>query len=106
MDMDKDFTNSSGYVFNVRVLEPGDRYGRDEVLTWEGDIFGQRCVEFYAAQHKDPSFGSHGQFVSRYYENTLLGRHWDEGIDLQGDVPVWSIDGATFGEIMDWVTSI
>ena len=105
--MEKQFTNSSGYVFLVRVMEPGDSYGRDDVLTWEGDSkLGQRCVEFYDAKHIDPSFGKRGQFVSRYYEETLLsGNKTGVGINLHGAVPVWSIDGATFGNIMDWVTS-
>jgi hypothetical protein len=106
-DMQKDFTNSSGYVFTVRVLEDGDRYGRNEVLAWEGHPkFGRRGVEFYDTQYAGAAFGPRGQFVSSYYEDTLLEYQSSAGIDLHGGVPVWSIDGATFSEIMDWVQSV
>jgi hypothetical protein len=109
MGIQRKFTNSSGRVFTVKVLEPGDRYGRNDVLTWEDDPrFGKRAVEFYDRTYAGDRFGEDGQFISRYYEDTLLERaaiHQGVGIDLQGDVPVWKIDGTTFSEIMDWVES-
>jgi hypothetical protein len=53
--------------FNVRVVNKGDKYGRDFCLTHEGD---KQLVEFYDARYPHTEFG---QFVSSYYKETLLG---------------------------------
>ena len=53
--------------FNVRVVNKGDKYGRDFVLTHEED---KPLVEFYDSRYPHTEFG---QFVSRYYVSTLLG---------------------------------
>lgn len=46
--------------FNVRIVRAGDRYGRDNCLTYDKD---EPLVEFYIGEY----------FVSRYYVATILG---------------------------------
>ena len=53
--------------FNVRVVNKGDKYGRDFCLTHDED---KPLVEFYDSRYPHTEFG---QFVSRYYVSTLLG---------------------------------
>lgn len=53
----------------VRILEDGDRYGLDDCLEWQSSRSG---VEFYDYSQDKEKFGHRGQFVSRYYVETLL----------------------------------
>lgn len=53
--------------FNVRIVRAGDRYGRDNCLTYDKD---EPLVEFYDNRYPHTE---HGQFVSRYYVATILG---------------------------------
>ena len=53
--------------FNVRVVNQGDKYGRDFCLTHDK---ANPLVEFYDARYPHTEFG---QFVSRYYVSTILG---------------------------------
>jgi len=60
--------------FNVRVVNKGDKYGRDFVLTHNED---KPLVEFYDSRYPHTEFG---QFVSRYYVETILGEDkWGSG---------------------------
>jgi hypothetical protein len=60
--------------FNVRVVNKGDKYGRDFVLTHKED---KPLVEFYDSRYPHTEFG---QFVSRYYVETILGNdRWGSG---------------------------
>ena len=97
----KDFTNSEGRIFGVRIIRKGDRYGLDDCLT----VDGAPMVEFYDATYRGPKFGPRGQFVSRYYASTLLegGRGRKEGLCLHGGEPVWSIDAGTMRAIREYV---
>jgi hypothetical protein len=52
--------------FNVRILNKGDKYGREFCLTHDED---KPIVEFYDRRYPHTEFG---QFVSRYYVSTLL----------------------------------
>lgn len=88
--------------FNLRLVRPGDRYGRDLVLI---NYSGQVMVEFYDADYAgDPrftDFGGEGQFVSRYYLETLDSdrSHLEAaGLDLDGGVPKWKLTGQQMRE--------
>ena len=60
--------------FNVRVVNKGDKFGRDFCLTHESD---KPMVEFYDSRYPHTEFG---QFVSRYYVETILGTDkWGRG---------------------------
>ena len=94
-------------LWNVRIVEEGDSYGKDMCLTHDES---EPLVEFYDADASfndaDASFNDGpedigmklGQFVSRYYMSTLMddgdpigdGR----GFCLDNGVPKWVIEGA------------
>jgi hypothetical protein len=95
--------SETGNKFRVRLVEKGDRYGLDMCQSHDED---DPLVEFYDARHDhavDPNGVQLGQFVSRYYLSTLTGKdRWNKesifasghGLNLDGGVPDWSIDGA------------
>jgi hypothetical protein len=75
--------------FNVRIVNKGDKYGRDFCLTHDGD---RPLVEFYDARYPHTEFG---QFVSRYYVETILSDKGNgsknTGLNLDGGVPEWTV---------------
>jgi hypothetical protein len=74
-------------IFNVRVVLPGDKYGRDDCFTLEE---GQKTlVEFYDGTQDPAKFGDRGQFVSRYYCSTITSA--DSGMCLHGCVAAWRV---------------
>lgn len=79
-----------GGFFNVRVVMKGETYGRRGVLTHADD---RPMIEFYDARHADYDFGDRGQFVSRYYLDTLAETaRQGRGVQLDGGVPAWALD--------------
>jgi len=92
--------------FNVRVVNQGDKYGRDFCLTHDGD---RPLVEFYDARYPHTQFG---QFVSRYYVSTILGTDGygsaEGGLSLDGGIPEWTVsadDMATVRTFLQEVTA-
>ncbi len=73
--------------FNVRIVDEGDWYGRDDCLEHNGDPM----VEFYDAKQDPAKFGRRGQFVTLYYLHDLLATDFPQGLSLDGGVPAWSI---------------
>jgi len=76
--------------FNVRVVNKGDKYGRDFCLTHDSD---KPMVEFYDSRYPHTEFG---QFVSRYYVSTILGTDGygraEGGLILDGgNADVWTV---------------
>ena len=75
--------------FNVRVVNKGDKYGRDFCLTHDED---KPLVEFYDSRYPHTEFG---QFVSRYYVSTILGDDGygskNSGLCLHGGEPEWTV---------------
>ena len=76
--------------FNVRVVNKGDKYGRDFCLTHDED---KPLVEFYDSRYPHTEFG---QFVSRYYVSTILGEDkWgraEGGLCLDGgNADSWTV---------------
>ena len=77
----KAFTAANGVRFTVRILREGDKYGRNECLKW-GDnenFLGGWGVEFYDARYPHTKYG---QFVSRYYYDTLAKDRCKTGLNL------------------------
>jgi len=69
----QDIENESGQPFRMRVVNNGDKYGRDMCLTHSED---NPLIEFYDRRYShdvDPEGTPLGQFVSRYYLSTLVG---------------------------------
>lgn len=87
--------NDTFAPLNVRMVFPGDKYGRDDVLTHNGD---EPLVEFYDARYP---FTEHGQFVSRYYLSTLKEGP-ARGLNLDGGIPAWSVTPENMVEVLDW----
>ena len=54
--------------FNVRIVNAGDTYGRNDCLVNDK----AKLVEFYDKRYLQDSWMGRGQFVSRYYASTLL----------------------------------
>jgi hypothetical protein len=114
----------SNRKWNVRLLIKGDKYGLDDCLTygekgwdyylkrdgggWEQEMKEQQpSVEFYDAHNNaKEDFGPRGQFVSRYYLSTLNEREENEGLNLCGHEPVWSVSGVFMDAVMAEINKI
>ncbi|MDF1699862.1 MAG: hypothetical protein P1V36_01700 [Planctomycetota bacterium] len=91
--------NDSGRAFLVRLVRKGERYGREDCLTHEGE---DPLVEFYDLTYVD-RFGPRGQFVSRYYLTTLSrDAVFSSGLRLDGGVPEWSLDKYDVMSVVRW----
>lgn len=107
-DRDVD-TSGDLYVgkWRVHIVAPGAHYGANNCLTHDGD---RSMVEFWDMSVKKGDFPN-GQFVSRYYVETLLEDKWgagpevlmQHGLCLDGDnADVWSVSGAEMTKVYDW----
>lgn len=98
------FTAANHVPFNVRLVQIGESYGRDDCLTHGQGKYDlhEPMVEFYDARHMHTS---RGQFVSRYYVSTLLnGASRTSGLMLDGGVPEWTVDAASMQRVVDYLT--
>jgi hypothetical protein len=90
--------------FNVRVVNQGDKYGRDFCLTHDGD---KPLVEFYDARYPHTEFG---QFVSRYYVSTILGTdgYGDAkgGLSLDGGIPEWTVSAQDMDTVRNFLQEV
>jgi hypothetical protein len=105
------FPTVAGRVWLVRVLPVGARYGRTGGLV----VANGPMVEFYDTRHADDGagpgaddgFGPLGQFVSRYYGGTLLGRDGygsGEGpLCLDTGSPAWTVDATMMSAVRRWL---
>lgn len=85
----------------VRVVQKGEPYGRQHVLTYEKD---EPVVEFYDIRYPHTNLG---QFVSRYNLSTLVKPHpYGHGLCLYGGEPEWTISDDCFGRIQDWLMTL
>jgi len=84
--------------WNVKILEQGDAYGLDNCLTHDGV---EPLVEFYDGRYIE-NFGILGQFVSRYYVETILEGN-NTGLNLDGGVESWSIGYEGMKEVRDFL---
>ena len=83
----------TGITFLVRIVKHGERYGRNMCLANESH---RPLVEFYDTRHNfdtDPAGEMLGQFVSRYYADTL-----QESLERRGGVTGLCLNG----EVRDW----
>lgn len=100
--------NRQGTPWLVRLLQPGDGYGVNDQLVWTPaqypDLDGTFGVEFYDLRQDPDKFGPRGQFVSRYYVETLFKHHG--GINLDGGVPSWYIDNEPMTQVICWLHNV
>lgn len=100
-----DVITEAGVPFRVVV-------GRRHVLH-SGWTSVNVVVAFYDRRYAGERFEAHGQFVSDYAPDTLLGLDpWDRGdrkglgLDLWGGEPSWRIDGATMDLVRAWLARV
>ena len=95
------FTANNGVTFAVRIVRPGEGYGLSRAAT---NNTGHTMVEVFDALYAGKAeFDPEGQIIAQYRVDTLLSDSntlTNYGLDLQGGVPVWSIDGDTMGAIL------
>jgi hypothetical protein len=94
-------TNEDGITFAVRLVKKGDRYGLHGCLTHDID---EPLVEFYDTRYDHNSDWLEefkGQFVSRYYAETLLGH--EGGLCLDGGVSDWHVSVGNMADIKKWL---
>lgn len=90
--------------WGVKLVPPGATYGDKNNLT---NTSGKTLVEFYD-RSQDATLFPGGQFVSRYYADTLLGRDgWGGactgGLSLYADIPEWTVKGEDMRPILAWL---
>lgn len=101
--------NNDGRAFHVRAVFCGMRYGLDDCLRHDG----APMIEFYDATQSADKFGARGQFVTRYYAETLAerGRYTTlsganaYGLMLDGGVPEWVLTAANVREALAYCLS-
>lgn len=93
--------NDKGIKFNVLIVRKGDTYGLNDCLTHDED---RPLVEFYDDRYKH-GFGMYGQFVSRYYADTLLKHSTLFGIDLEGSIADWEISADNVKLVQEYIYS-
>ena len=91
--------------FNVRVVNKGDKYGREFCLTHDEQ---KPLVEFYDSRYPHTEFG---QFVSRYYKETLLGEDkWgraEGGLCLDGgNANEWTVSSEDMDIVRNYLRAI
>lgn len=101
-----DFTADNGVPFRARVVLPGDDYGAFRKGEWalKAEPDAKPLIEFYDQRH---NHGPHGQFVSRYYletlqESVVQNAKSQSGLDLFGGEPSWKLDNASVAQAVEW----
>ena len=101
----KFYDNERGQPWTIRIVEEGDKYGRDDCLTYEKD---EPVVEFYDADNPytidAPSGTVLGQFVSRYYISTIADGG-SGGLDLMGYEPKWKMNALVMDNVRAYLMS-
>lgn len=91
-----DIKNSKARTFQVVIIEQGDAYGLDNVLTHD-EV--EPLVEFY------DTFNGR-QFVQRYYAKTLTeGNARNVGLALDCGNPVWTLYRPEMALVCDFVAN-
>lgn len=93
--------NDNQVKINVRIVRKGDTYGLNDCFTHDKDI---PLIEFYDDRYKQ-GFGELGQFISRYYTDTILKHSTLCGISLEGSIPDWSINSDNVKQVQAYIYS-
>jgi hypothetical protein len=90
--------------FNVRVINKGEKYGLNFCLTHNQD---KPLVEFYDARYPHTEYG---QFVSRYYVETILGDDGygpkSGGLSLDGGIPEWTVSAKDMDIVRNFLKEV
>lgn len=84
--------------FNVRIVNTGDKYGVNDCLTNDKGPM----IEFYDSRFKSGWDQERGQFVTRYYVETLLSTgEYPAGLCLDGGVEAWTVSAEGMRQVME-----
>jgi hypothetical protein len=89
--------NDQGVGFNVRLVDVGDSYGRDDCLVNDDGPM----VEFFDTRFTE-KFGPLGQFVSRYYVETFMEIE-GTGLCLDAGIAAWEISAENVTDVQRWL---
>jgi len=85
--------------FNIRIVETGDKYGR-----WDSGVNDKApMVEFYDSRFDHAGCMGRGQFVSRYYVDTIVNGTFPNGLDLHGGEPEWKVSAEEMRDVKDYL---
>jgi hypothetical protein len=90
--------------YNVRIVNKGERYGREDCLTHDDDrpmaeFYDRRYASDDYEQYSEDSWQARGQFISRYYVSTLLEGD-NHGLCLDGgNRDAWSVSQRDMAEV-------
>ena len=84
--------------FNVRIVNKGDKYGLNDCLVNDK----APMVEFYDTRYPHTQYG---QFVSRYYVDTILDGD-DCGLCLDGGAPSWTVSAEDMKTVRSFLKEI
>ena len=88
--------------FNVRIVNTGDKYGVNDCLTnTKGPM-----IEFYDSRFKSGWDQERGQFVMRYYVETLINNYYPRGLCLDGGVPAWSVSAEGMQQVIEFIEGV
>ena len=88
--------------FNIRIVATGDKYGRNDCLTNDK----APLVEFYDSRYDMADFMGRGQFVSRYYVDTILDGEYPNGLWLYGGEPEWIVSANEMAQVKQYLTGV
>lgn len=87
----------------VNLVKPGEKYGQGGGVVNVGNA---TIVEFYDLRHPGFALANPenipGQFISRYLSNTIMEID-EDGLNLDGGVPEWTVDKAAIKRIQQWI---
>lgn len=88
--------------YNVRVVQTGDKYGRNDCLTNDQ----APMVEFYDARYNQSDWMGRGQFVSRYYVDTIMDGTYPNGLSLDGGIPEWTVSADEMAQVQQFLSGV
>ena len=95
-------TNELGRSFGIHIVRKGDRFGLNKCLVHEDERGWGPMVEFYDLTYPD-TFGEEGQFVSRYYTETLRKGEGGVGLNLCGYQPAWRVTAENMDQVLSFI---
>ena len=88
--------------YNVRIVNTGDKYGRKDCLTNDNEPL----VEFYDSRYDQADWMGRGQFVSRYYVDTIMRGDYPGGLSLDGGIPEWTVSADEMRQVKQYLAGV
>jgi len=89
-------------LFNIRIVNTGDKYGVNDCLTNNN----APMIEFYDARFTHGADGARGQFVTRYYIETLTDSGCPNGLCLDGGVFAWTVSSDGMRQVLEYIEEV